>query len=362
MGAQHSTRSHSLAVADAGAGGGDGHAHLPCLAELMSYEEACRLDPELETFDSMVQEITDCLLEMNQEVGKVILDCNHDVWKNAELFDLVEDYFQNSLQTLNFCTTLEKCLTKARDNQLILQVALQRFAEEEEDHKGDNERNSRTMTELRRFKATGDPFTEEFFKAFRSIHHQQLQMLDKMQMRKNKLDKKLKSIKAWRKVSSIIFAATLTTFLICSIVAAAIATPPVATAMVAATAIPIGSMGKYSKREDATNDMNTTIETGDLEGIEKYSKRTVKVTKQHNEDCKLHLRLMGVLTIEAPCEVEVQCAALCKSNKVLEELRLTIDQFIDLCILTGCDYCDSIKVEYGVSAATVPCLCYLDLI
>ncbi|KAG6513574.1 hypothetical protein ZIOFF_023906 [Zingiber officinale] len=54
-------------------------------------------------------------------------------------------------------------------------------------------------------------------------------MLDKMQMRKNKLDKKLKSIKAWRKVSSIIFAATLTTFLIYSIIAAAIAAPPVAT-------------------------------------------------------------------------------------------------------------------------------------
>ncbi|KAG6469936.1 hypothetical protein ZIOFF_070871 [Zingiber officinale] len=38
--------------------------------------------------------------------------------------------------------------------------------------------------------------------------------------------------------------------------------------------------------------------TDDLEGIEKYSKRTVKVTKQHNEDCKRLLRLMGVPTIE----------------------------------------------------------------
>ncbi|KAG6518308.1 hypothetical protein ZIOFF_021712 [Zingiber officinale] len=82
----------------------------------------------------------------------------------------------------------------------------------------------------------------------------------------------------------------------------------------------------YLKRKDATNDLNTTIETGDLEGIEKYSKRTVKVTKQHNEDCKRLLRLMGAPTIE-----------------VLEELRLTMDQFIDLCILSGCDYCDNIK-------------------
>ncbi|KAG6521437.1 hypothetical protein ZIOFF_018556 [Zingiber officinale] len=142
-----------------------------------------------------------------------------------------------------------------------------------------------------------------------------------MQMRKNKLDKKLKSIKPWRKVLSIIFMATLTTFLTCSIVATAIVAPPIVVAAVAA--IPFGSMGKYSKREDTTNDLNTSIETSDLEGIEKYNKRTVKV---------------------------------------LEELRLTMDQFIDLCILSGCDYCDNIKVEYGVSAATVPCLCYLDLI
>ncbi|XP_042471823.1 flap endonuclease 1 isoform X3 [Zingiber officinale] len=147
---------------------------------------------------------------------------------------------------------------------------------------------------------------------------------------------------------------------------------------------------RYSKREDATNDLNTAIEISDLEGIEKHSKRTVKVTKQHHEDCKRLLRLMGVPTIEAPCEAEAQCTALCKSDKVfavasedmdtltfgaprflrylmdpssrkipvmefevskvLEELRLTMDQFIDLCILSGCDYCDSIKGIGGQTA------------
>lgn len=32
-----------------------------------------------------------------------------------------------------------------------------------------------------------------------------------------------------------------------------------------------------------------------------------------------------------------------KLDKVLEGLQMTMDQFIDLCILLGCDYCDSIK-------------------
>jgi len=30
-------------------------------------------------------------------------------------------------------------------------------------------------------------------------------------------------------------------------------------------------------------------------------------------------------------------------EKVLEGLQMSMDQFIDLCILLGCDYCDSIK-------------------
>ncbi|RVW73288.1 UPF0496 protein [Vitis vinifera] len=90
-------------------------------ADLSSYEAACRLDPDLQSFDTNVQErtnrvintlavgvevgvevrslsfdslreVTDCLLEMNQEVVKVILECKKDIWKCKELFDLVEEY------------------------------------------------------------------------------------------------------------------------------------------------------------------------------------------------------------------------------------------------------------------------------
>jgi flap endonuclease-1 len=35
--------------------------------------------------------------------------------------------------------------------------------------------------------------------------------------------------------------------------------------------------------------------------------------------------------------------------KVLQELNLTMDQFVDLCILCGCDYCDTIR---GIGAQT----------
>uniref|UniRef100_A0A8C7HJ84 Flap endonuclease 1 n=1 Tax=Oncorhynchus kisutch TaxID=8019 RepID=A0A8C7HJ84_ONCKI len=119
------------------------------------------------------------------------------------------------------------------------------------------------------------------------------------------------------------------------------------------------------------------------ENIDKFSKRLVKVTRQHNDECKKLLTLMGVPYIEAPCEAEASCAALVKAGKVfatatedmdgltfgtgvllrhltaseakklpiqeflfsrlLQDINLTHEQFIDLCILLGCDYCGTIK-------------------
>ncbi|KAG4909887.1 hypothetical protein JHK87_056003 [Glycine soja] len=114
---------------------------------------------------------------------------------------------------------------------------------------------------------------------------------------------------------------------------------------------------RYSKRAEATEDLSEALE----------------VTKQHNDDCKRLLRLMGVPVVEVYAVASEDMDSLTFGSpkflrhlmdpsskkipvmefevaKILEELNMTMDQFIDLCILSGCDYCDSIRGIGGLTA------------
>lgn len=144
-----------------------------------------------------------------------------------------------------------------------------------------------------------------------------------------------------------------------------------------------GELEKRSeRRKEAQESLDKAIVSGNQEDIMKFNKRVLRVTQKHNDDCKKLLRLMGLPVIEAPSEAEAQCAQLCKDGrvyavatedmdaltfasprlirhlssgskeetqeynleKVIQGLGLNShDEFIDLCILMGCDYCDSIK-------------------
>lgn len=140
---------------------------------------------------------------------------------------------------------------------------------------------------------------------------------------------------------------------------------------------------RTERRAEAEKALTEAKEKGDAKEAEKFERRLVKVTKQQNEEVKQLLGLMGVPVVEAPCEAEAQCAHLVQAGKVfgtatedmdaltfgsnvllrhllapeskkipikefhlarvLEEMKLTKDEFIDLCILLGCDYCGTIR-------------------
>jgi len=140
---------------------------------------------------------------------------------------------------------------------------------------------------------------------------------------------------------------------------------------------------RQERRNKAQTDLKVAQDEGNVEEIEKLSKRLVRAGKKENEDCMRLLKLMGIPIVLAPCEAEAQAATLAQEGlvyavgtedmdaltfktpillrkmtfangskfeiqtmnykKALEGLELTHDEFVDLCILLGCDYCDSIR-------------------
>lgn len=73
---------------------------------------------------------------------------------------------------------------------------------------------------------------------------------------------------------------------------------------------------RFQRKNEATEAHEEAKETGTAEEVEKFSRRTVRVTREHNDECKRLLTLMGVPYIVAPTEAEAQCAVLAKAGKV----------------------------------------------
>ncbi|KAI4291916.1 flap endonuclease-1 [Pancytospora philotis] len=151
-----------------------------------------------------------------------------------------------------------------------------------------------------------------------------------------------------------------------------------------APASKVGELKKRQERRDkALVKLEEARQDGDLVSVAKFEKRQVKIEAFHIEECKKLLTLMGIPHATAVSEAEAYCAFLCKAGcvkavatedmdalcfgaplllrnmnasqakkldideynlkAVLGEMGLSMDAFIDLCILLGCDFCDTIK-------------------
>lgn len=137
------------------------------------------------------------------------------------------------------------------------------------------------------------------------------------------------------------------------------------------------------KIHDLKEKINSDNEKETIMKIQKLNKQIITVTKEHHSESKKLLELLGFVVISSPGEAESVCALLqnkglvdftfsddmdtlalgcskvLRSNikeggfmmieldKVLIGLKLNFNEFVDLCILCGCDYCPSIpKINY----------------
>ncbi|KAH3745722.1 flap endonuclease 1 [Pelomyxa schiedti] len=140
---------------------------------------------------------------------------------------------------------------------------------------------------------------------------------------------------------------------------------------------------RHARAREATAALEAAKESGAQDEVVKMAKRTVRLDRAQTADVRRLLLLMGVPIVDAPCEAEAQCAVMAKAgivwatstedmdaltfgtpillrhlnfsdskkdpilelhlDTVLKDMGLNMDQFVDLCILLGCDYCDTIK-------------------
>mmetsp|Transcript_70272 Transcript_70272/g.192868 ORF Transcript_70272/g.192868 Transcript_70272/m.192868 type:complete len:401 (-) Transcript_70272:239-1441(-) len=147
--------------------------------------------------------------------------------------------------------------------------------------------------------------------------------------------------------------------------------------------------GRAEKKAEADVELAAAIEGGaSSEDIVKAAHKTARMTPQMNEDVQELLRLLGCPVVLAPSEAEASCAALCKAGKafaavtedmdvltfgtpvmlknlfdvesartggakrpayevslprLLQQLDITMEAFVDFCIMCGCDYCGNIR-------------------
>ena len=124
-------------------------------------------------------------------------------------------------------------------------------------------------------------------------------------------------------------------------------------------------------------------QTNDIVEKQNLEKGTIRITKEYIDDLKHLFNLMGVSYIHADGEAEAYASELCRIgyvdavvtedmdtlaygcpllirncidksikrpevitmfnfSKIIEDFKMTHDEFIDMCILCGCDYCPTI--------------------
>ena len=138
--------------------------------------------------------------------------------------------------------------------------------------------------------------------------------------------------------------------------------------------------GRKERKDNAEKEKDEAKDQGDMEKALKFANQTIKIDQKMTDDAKKLIQLLGIPVIDAPSEAEATCSILARDKKVfaaatedmdtlcfgcpvlirelsgkeeniveikldevLSGLGLNMDEFVDLCILCGCDYCERIE-------------------
>jgi hypothetical protein len=123
-----------------------------------------------------------------------------------------------------------------------IQMALKHFPTEDDPTQVDCEA---VLKELKAFIEAADPFLDDFNEQFRKVYDSHVAMKKKLELKKMKLDNKLRAVRGWTKVSNVILAANCTSVILCGLVSDVVAAPEVAAHLVAETTKP-GCTGTHT--------------------------------------------------------------------------------------------------------------------
>lgn len=308
--------------------------------DFSSYEDACKKDPQLGSFDAKVLERTkivrnslvtgnfdvrsldlfkdviNFLFDLSRDVVTFVLESKEDIWNKPELLSLVEEYFDGSIKYMDFCNELQRCVSRARTSQKHIQAAVTHF---------EKEKYVETLEELQKFVAAGNPFTSEFFDLFQSVREQQQSLLEKIRSHKRKLDKKFKKVTIWRAVTYVLFVSLSVFVMISNVVAVAVSAPPVVTALVNALDVTVKGVGSWC---DFWNQYQKALKE-EREFVKKIDRATfIRITAMKNANAlaeRLIVEIEPLLKEAAGLASREEDFVKLKMDEIKKEMALFMD-------------------------------------
>ncbi|CAA7012900.1 unnamed protein product [Microthlaspi erraticum] len=171
----------------------------------------------------LMMEACEFLFGLTHDIIDIIIEINEDVGETKDqrslVSSLVDLYLKSTTATLNLFNTVENLVERAKTRQHIIRNAVKQFEAEDTDVGGSKKKKyAKTLEELNKFEATGDPLGEEFFPVYKSVVDQQIKLLEHLCEQKLNLDKKLKKANILKKISYVVLGAAASVVIVIALI------------------------------------------------------------------------------------------------------------------------------------------------